>query len=205
MISLTESGHFVFRGTSALGRGLLTSKGGGGNTFETPQGDSATAELLFHIVISVNHFKVYESVSDWCEWRICSAYFWSLFNQYRNFCCGVGWWIGIQSRETGCVNTTKDSNFFPKTFEWAKLAKTLASWERFLVVNILWQFMTLNWQESDIFIILFTVLLVFLIVQRLYSRRDMRIDFDMLHITGCLKSWASWAKWSVIAQNLSSW
>ena len=29
MISLTESGQFVFRGTSALTRGLLTSKGGG--------------------------------------------------------------------------------------------------------------------------------------------------------------------------------
>ena len=35
---------------------------------------------------------------------------------------------------------------------------------------------------------MFSVLLLFLIAQRLYSGRDMRIDFEMLHITGCLKS-----------------
>ena len=38
------------------------------------------------------------------------------------------------------------------------------------------------------FFILFSVLLAFLTVQRLHSRRDMRVDFDMLHISGCLKS-----------------
>ena len=32
------------------------------------------------------------------------------------------------------------------------------------------------------------VLSVFLTLHRLYSGRDTRIDFDMLHITGCLKS-----------------
>ena len=34
----------------------------------------------------------------------------------------------------------------------------------------------------------FSVLFVFLTLHRLYSGHDMRIDFDMLHITGCLKS-----------------
>ena len=37
------------------------------------------------------------------------------------------------------------------------------------------------------FFILFSVLFVFLTLQRLYSGRDMHIDFDMLHIIGCLK------------------
>ena len=47
----------------------------------------------------------------------------------------------------------------------------------------------------------FSVSLVFLTVQRWCSRRDMRTDCDMLHITGCLESRKSLAKKSFTAEN----
>ena len=58
----------------------------------------------------------------------------------------------FQWRETCCVVTTKDSKIFQKTFEWVKLVKMLVFWERFPVENILWQFMTRNWQDSDVLV-----------------------------------------------------
>ena len=55
----------VFRGTGALARGLLRSKGGGKTSIHY-NGDSATAELLFRIIISVSQLSVCGAVSDWC-------------------------------------------------------------------------------------------------------------------------------------------
>ena len=66
MINLGESGHSVFRGTSASARGFLKSKGGG-KTLIHDIGGSATAELLFRIIASVNQLSVYGAVLDWCE------------------------------------------------------------------------------------------------------------------------------------------
>ena len=66
MINLRESGHPLFRGTSALFRGVVKSRGGG-RTSTNYNADPATAELLFRIFISVNQLSVYGAAADWCE------------------------------------------------------------------------------------------------------------------------------------------
>ena len=65
-INLRKSAHPTFRRTSVLARGLLKSKGGGKTSIHY-NGDSATAELLFRTIISVNQLSVNGAVSDWCE------------------------------------------------------------------------------------------------------------------------------------------
>ena len=63
MINLRESAHPLFRGTSALFRGALKSKGGGKLSTHY-NGDPATAELLFRIIISVCQLSIYGAVAD---------------------------------------------------------------------------------------------------------------------------------------------
>ena len=63
---LRESGHATFRATSALNRKSLKSKGEGKLSIHH-DGDPATAELLFRMVISVNQLSIYGAISDWCE------------------------------------------------------------------------------------------------------------------------------------------
>ena len=64
--NLRESGHPPLKGTSALFRGLFTSKGGGRSPIHY-NADPATAELLYRIIISVSHLSMYGAVADWCE------------------------------------------------------------------------------------------------------------------------------------------
>ena len=66
MIDLRESGHPLFRGTSALFRGALKSKGGGQLSIHN-NGDPAMAELLFRIVTAANLLSIYGAVLDWCD------------------------------------------------------------------------------------------------------------------------------------------
>ena len=66
MIHLGESGRPVFRGTSALSRGRFSSEGGRKTSIHD-NGDSATAEFLFRIFLSVNQLSVYGAVSNWYE------------------------------------------------------------------------------------------------------------------------------------------
>ena len=67
MIHLRESGHPTCKGTSALARGRLESRGGGGKTSIHYNADPLTVELLFRIIISVNQLSLYGAVADWCE------------------------------------------------------------------------------------------------------------------------------------------
>ena len=66
MINLRESGHPLFRGTRALFRGALKSKGGGQLSIHN-NGDPATAEMSFRIIIAANLLSIYGAVADWCE------------------------------------------------------------------------------------------------------------------------------------------
>ena len=66
MTNLSESGHPPVRGTSALSRGSLKSKEGGKPSIHY-NGDSATAELVLRIIISVNQLSINGAVSDRCE------------------------------------------------------------------------------------------------------------------------------------------
>ena len=63
MINLRESGHSQVRGTSALFRGALKSKGGE-RSAKHYSADPATAELLFRMVISVKQLSIYGAAAD---------------------------------------------------------------------------------------------------------------------------------------------
>ena len=66
MITFGESGHPVFRSTSPLSRGVLTSKGGGKLSIHFCA-DEGTIETVFRTIISVNQLSIYGAVSDLCE------------------------------------------------------------------------------------------------------------------------------------------
>ena len=60
-----ETGHFVFKCTYPLSRGILKKKKG----HETIHfnGDSTNTELLFQTIISVNQLSFYGAVANWCK------------------------------------------------------------------------------------------------------------------------------------------
>ena len=72
MLNFSESGHPVFRGSSALERGSLRSKGGGKLSIHFCR-DTEAVEVALRTIISVNQFSVYGAVGDMCDeqaWRI---------------------------------------------------------------------------------------------------------------------------------------
>ena len=66
MINFAESGHPVFRSTSALSRGTLRSKGGGKLSIHFCA-DEGMIETFFRTIISVNQLSIYGAVSDVCD------------------------------------------------------------------------------------------------------------------------------------------
>ena len=66
MVNVRESGHPLFRGSSAFFRGGLKSKAGGRTTTHC-NADPATAELLLRSIISVYQLTIYGAEADWCE------------------------------------------------------------------------------------------------------------------------------------------
>ena len=66
MLDFAESGHPVFRATSAIERGELKSKGKGVKSIHF-NGSDDTIELILRTVTSVNQFSVYEAVADLCR------------------------------------------------------------------------------------------------------------------------------------------
>ena len=66
LLNFSESGHPVFRGTSALVRGTLRSKEGGKLSVHFC-GDPETVEVVFRTAISVNQLSFYGAVADMCE------------------------------------------------------------------------------------------------------------------------------------------
>ena len=63
IINFRESGHPLFRETSAFCRGALKNKGGG-ITSRHCNADPAMAELLFRMIISVNQLSVCEEFAQ---------------------------------------------------------------------------------------------------------------------------------------------
>ena len=63
MLNFAESGHPVFRASSALERGELKSKGKGVKTIHFNGGDE-TIELILRTVIFDNQLSVYGAVAD---------------------------------------------------------------------------------------------------------------------------------------------
>ena len=66
LFNLRESGHPPFRGTSALFRGALKSKGGGMSSIHY-HADPARAEPLRRNIVSVNQLSICGAVADWCQ------------------------------------------------------------------------------------------------------------------------------------------
>ena len=60
-----ETGHHVFKGTSALNRGI-TRKRKSKDTIHY-NGDASNVELLYRIIHSANQLCVYGAVTNWCE------------------------------------------------------------------------------------------------------------------------------------------
>ena len=66
MLNFAESGHLVFRATSALERGELRSKGKGKKSVHF-NGSEETIELILRTVISVTQLSIYGAVADLCK------------------------------------------------------------------------------------------------------------------------------------------
>ena len=66
MINFSESGHPVFRGSSAFERGSLRSKGGGKLSIHFC-GDTDTVGVVLRTIISVDQFSVHGAVADMCD------------------------------------------------------------------------------------------------------------------------------------------
>ena len=60
-----ESGHPIFRGTSALNRGFLIRKGG--RCTIHLNAESSHAELFFRTIHSANQLSIYGAAASWCE------------------------------------------------------------------------------------------------------------------------------------------
>ena len=70
MLNFSESGHPVFRASSALERGNLKGKGKGKLSTHFC-GDDDTAELVLRRNISVNQLSIYGAVADVCDELAC--------------------------------------------------------------------------------------------------------------------------------------
>ena len=66
MLNFAESGHPVFRGTSALDTGELKSKRGGKKSIHF-KGSEEKVELILRTVTSVNQLSVCGAVADLCK------------------------------------------------------------------------------------------------------------------------------------------
>ena len=66
MLNFAQSGHRIFRATSALERGELRSKGKGKKSIHF-NGSEANIELTLRTVISVNQLSIYGAVADLCK------------------------------------------------------------------------------------------------------------------------------------------
>ena len=67
MISLRESGHPLFRGTSALFRGASEKKSKGGGRTSTHCNAERRQSCHFASLFQYDQFSVHGAVSDWCE------------------------------------------------------------------------------------------------------------------------------------------
>ena len=65
MLNFRESGHPIFRPTSALDREILRKKGGKFSIHLN--GESTNAEFLLRTINSVGQLSIYGAVADWCD------------------------------------------------------------------------------------------------------------------------------------------
>ena len=66
MLNFADSGHPVFRASSALERGDLRNKGKGVKTIHF-NGSDETIEFILRTLVSVNQLSIYGAVADLCS------------------------------------------------------------------------------------------------------------------------------------------
>ena len=66
LLEFAESGHPIFRATTALSRGQLRSRGHGKLSIHYCA-DQATIETVFRIIVSANQLSLYGAVAEMCE------------------------------------------------------------------------------------------------------------------------------------------
>ena len=122
MMNFSESGHPIFRASSAFGRGELRSKGGGKKAFHFNGGDE-TIELLLRTVISANQLSAYGAVADLCnelseDFRALvkpEAFDYLETTEIFTGCSAAETHASAQQLKTWCKNTRENSNNCPKT------------------------------------------------------------------------------------------
>ena len=114
-----DSGHPVFRASSALDRRFLKKKGG--RCTIRFSAEPSDAELLFRTIHSANQLSIYGAIADWCDELIDSANTWSIISQHGEIrSCVENWslrkWIRwyehlgrlFKQRGIDCASIKKD-------------------------------------------------------------------------------------------------
>ena len=138
MVNFSESGHPIFRASSAFGSGELRSKGGGKKATHF-NGSDENIELLFRTVISANQLSVYGAVANlWTE--LSENFGASVKPKALDYlgtteippCRSVAeTHANAQQRTTWRKNTRENSNKCPKTRNYlCYVAKRVWSWSK---------------------------------------------------------------------------
>ena len=114
-----DSGHPVFRASSALDRRFLKKKGGQCTIHFSAE--PSDADLLFRTIHSANQLSIYGAIADWCDELIDSANTWSIISQHGEIrSCVENWslrkWIRwyehlgrmFKQRGIDCASIKKD-------------------------------------------------------------------------------------------------
>ena len=119
MINFAESGNPIFRGSSALERGELKSKGKGMKTIHY-NGTDETIELILRTVISVNQLSVYGAAADLCgelardskatAERLRISNLWLYRHNFQQLIKFLR--LMPKYKETCCVNMSRNSQIF---------------------------------------------------------------------------------------------
>ena len=122
MVNFSESSHTIFRASSAFGRGVLRSKGGGKKAIHFNNSDE-NIELLLRTVISANELSVYGAVANLCnelseDFRALvkpEAFDYLDTTEIPSCRSNAETHANAQQRKTWCKNTRENSNNCRKT------------------------------------------------------------------------------------------
>ena len=140
MLNFAESGHPVFRGSSALERDELNSKGKGVKTIHF-NGSDETIEMILPAIISDNQFSIFGAVADLCKELVRDSSgagkpphmrIWNRWWYRQNFLLLTQFLRLIRKyNESCCVNTNRNSQNFLNNRNWPNFAPTLFFFEEY--------------------------------------------------------------------------
>ena len=115
-----DSGHPVFRASSALDRGYLRKKGG---TYSIHfNRDTSNAELLCRTIYSANQLSIYGAVADWCD-ALAQHLTGQSFSSIEKINCESEWTveshIGVRGSEDLDNNTWDRCSVIETSIAWS--------------------------------------------------------------------------------------